>query len=323
MLCSHPLLGYQTSEGEKLKIISYPGTDVLDYWTHYKINHNLPKNTKYYIIPCKQCAACRLATSQEWANRIYGETLTSFCSYGVTLTYDDEYLPRGKRRYTLEPDHLKKFMKDLREYYSYHFNDKNIRFFAVGEYGSKIARPHYHLILFNFDPHDLRLCKERSQTGEYMFESDILSKIWKKGRVRLNLVTWQFAAYCARYMMKKQTGKNKGVYEELGIVPEFQRMSNRPGIGYKFLDDNQEKFFDSQGFLVKRGERVQFVPLPKYYLKKLEELGFDISNLKSDREEAATNSFKKMRYNISQDVFKYLESLEGESSSKAKALQRL
>lgn len=134
--------------------------------------------------------------------------LESFChdhSSFVTLTYDDNYLPKDR---SLDPIQLKNFLKRLRNY-----TEKRIRFFGVGEYGDNTFRPHYHLIIY----------------GLSALEYRIIEKAWPFGFVYCGDVNAHSCQYVAGYTVKKMTGKDDPRLE--GKHPEFSRMSNRPGIG--------------------------------------------------------------------------------------------
>ena len=50
--------------------------------------------TDAVVLPCGQCLECRCKHAQEWANRIMLEAQYHETSYFVTLTYDDDYVPR-------------------------------------------------------------------------------------------------------------------------------------------------------------------------------------------------------------------------------------
>jgi len=56
----------------------------------------LLRNPNYMLIPCKHCLACQRAKAMDWATRAAQEILyhPKGSSYFVTLTYDDESLPR-------------------------------------------------------------------------------------------------------------------------------------------------------------------------------------------------------------------------------------
>lgn len=336
MSCNFPKIAFQEEPGAKLLfaptfdkediMLSLP--ELTQKYNWYQRNQSRILGSKRLLIPCGQCVECRLQKSREMATRIILEAAEYPDSWSVTLTYDVKYIKFSKKtgRATLVPDDLKKFMKDLRRYFEYHYNYKGIRFYACGEYGSLTARPHYHLILFNFPikPEDIALCKnEVSQTGEDLFESPLISDIWNKGRVRLNSLTWQYAAYCARYMMKKQLGKNSEVYTTLDIVPEFSRMSNRPGLGYEYYSKNKEKILEDESVLVKIKDKTVRVPIPKYFIRKMEESGLDLEEYKAHRNQLANNTMNRKINSYSADIFEVLRDLNEVSKSKSKSLPRM
>lgn len=162
---------------------------------------------------CGQCMPCRIRKSSEWTNRIILEMGLHAENTFVTLTYAPEYLPvcRGAPGGTLDPAHLKNYLKRLRKA----CEPVRFRFFAVGEYGDKTQRAHYHLILFGLPP-----CSE-------------IVNAWGMGHVDLKLADEGVASYVSQYVCKKWTnGASKQVREWLGErFPEFTRMSLKPGIG--------------------------------------------------------------------------------------------
>lgn len=85
------------------------------------------------VIKCGQCMECRLAYSREWAIRITHEAAMHERNCFLTLTYDDDHLPKYGQ---LVKSDLQKFFKRLR----HHFNFKYV---ACGEYGERRRRPHF------------------------------------------------------------------------------------------------------------------------------------------------------------------------------------
>ena len=121
----------------------------------------------------------------------------------MTLTYDDEHLPKTG---SLVPEDLQKFLKKLRRFIEYHGSDKKIRFFACGEYGDNFCRPHYHAIIYNLDIPDLKRFST-SFSGDTYYTSNTINSIWKNGYVIIGQVTFESCAYVARYVTKKITGE--------------------------------------------------------------------------------------------------------------------
>lgn len=103
------------------------------------------------LIPCGKCPECRSAHINGWTFRILQEFKKCDSAHFVTLTYDTHTIPITKSgRLTLDKKDLQKFIKRLRKYKR--VSRSKIIYYAVGEYGTKGARPHYHLIIFNSDP---------------------------------------------------------------------------------------------------------------------------------------------------------------------------
>jgi len=183
----------------------------------------------------------------------------------LTLTLDKDHVKEGVSkttgniRLTLDPSDLTLFWKRLRK------AGHDVRYFACGEYGDKLNRPHYHACVFGYTPQDKKLYTIKN--GHRLYRSDMLDAIWQLGDVRIGDVTFESASYVARYVMKKQTGKAKQYYEDEGIEPEFVRMSRRPGLGSKFYDEFKTDIFPSDSIVV-RGKH-QTRP-PRYYSTKLE-----------------------------------------------------
>jgi hypothetical protein len=162
----------------------------------------------------------------------------------ITLTYDDKHLPPDG---SLDYSDFQKFMKRLRKRYSGAEQSASpdsvdkypIRFYMCGEYGENFGRPHFHACLFNFDFRDKRPWS-RSPGGSRLYRSAVLEELWPFGFSSIGDVNFQSAAYVARYIMKKVTGKMADDHYEntdpdTGEItmrkPEFNKMSLKPGIG--------------------------------------------------------------------------------------------
>lgn len=236
-------------------------------------------------LPCGQCIGCRLEKSRQWAMRCVHENRMHEESCFLTLTYDDKCLPKGN---TLVKRDLQLFMKRLRKAYA----DKVIRFYACGEYGETTLRPHYHLLLFGVRFEDQKLYK-RSKSGEHIYTSEIVRRLWPNGHNAIGDVTFDSAAYVARYCMKKVTGdaavehylsvdENTGeIYERSS---EFTNMSRRPGIGMQWFEKFGEHAYQFDTVIM-NGKEVR---PPRYYDGKFELLDSVHYNVvKSKRRRAA------------------------------------
>lgn len=225
------------------------------------------------LLPCRKCIGCRLDKSREWANRILLEQLYHQDPWFVTLTYDDEHLPRSfpvdsatgeilSVHASLVKSDLQKFFKRLRKNSS-----QQLRYYCAGEYGTQTYRPHYHCIIFGLKLNDLKLLKTNFSNQPY-FTSEFISKCWPYGIHVIGRVTFESAAYVARYTMKKAMhGYTQDYYDKAGIQPEFQTMSLKPGIGYQYLFDHPE-IFNFKSFSVSTPSGgVKMYP-PEYFRKK-------------------------------------------------------
>ena len=146
-----------------------------------------------------------------------------------------------------------------------------IRNYYCGEYGEKKQRPHYHAIIFNFDFND-KIKDQQNPQGDTLYVSKKLNDLWQLGDCWIGAVTFESAAYVARYIMKKQTGKNAFWHyntinpdtgEILERIPEFTDMSRRPGIGKPWLEKYKTDVYPDD-FVIVRGKKMK---PPKYYDK--------------------------------------------------------
>ena len=243
-------------------------------------------------VPCGRCVGCRLERSRQWAMRCVHEASLYDDNCFITLTYNDANLPEDG---SLHKDHFQKFMKRLRKKYA----PKTIRFYMCGEYGDELGRPHYHALLFNHDFSDKELWSVREDVKLYVSEE--LNKLWPFGYCIIGAVTFESAAYVARYVMKKVTGdmaedhysETDPITGEITFkVPEYNCMSRRPGIAFdwyeKYKGDLRKDFVTFNGRKVKP---------PKYYdglYEREDAEGF--SQLKADRALSAYESKKIDHY---------------------------
>lgn len=210
-------------------------------------------------VPCGQCRGCRLERSRQHAIRCMCESQMHDENCFLTLTYDDDHLPLDG---SLDKSHFQKFMKRLRR----EFSDRKISYFHCGEYGENFDRPHYHACIFGFNFPDRKLFK--CQKDNFLYVSDILNRLWGNGYCVIGDVTFESAAYVARYIMKKVTGDD-ALDHYKGRVPEYVTMSLKPAIGKNWFKKFSDDVFPDD-FVVMRGRKIR----PPRYFDKL----FDIDN---------------------------------------------
>jgi len=257
--CYHPIKAYRSS-------VVNPKTGKFGLVFKRKFAQ---KGSEPLQVPCGQCIHCRLERSRQWAMRCVHEADLYDANCFITLTYNQENLPEN---YSLDKTHFQKFMKRLRKAHG----GKKIRYFMCGEYGEEKLRPHYHACIFNYDFPDKVLWKEID--GNRLYISAELGKLWPFGFSSIGPLTFETAAYTARYVMKKVTGRNKEkpgshsglkpyerVNPETGeiyqVECEYATMSRRPGIAKGWFERYGKDAYPSD-FLVMRG--VKMKP-PKYY----------------------------------------------------------
>lgn len=296
MPCYHPMTAWQRTDGEVV------------FAERGSIQRQL-------TLPCGQCVGCRLERSRQWAVRILHEAKIHKHNCFLTLTYDDEHLPRkywtgqhhpktGEKIYSgdLALRDVQLFLKKLRKKALGMKTDNTIaldinyappnthggmppsplRYYLGAEYGEQYGRPHYHLCLFGIDLND-KLYVGKSPAGHKMYTSKTITETWEKGIHSLGELTFESAAYTARYIMKKITGnRQKKAYERqdhdsgeiLQLRPEFNTMSRRKGIGQKWLEKFNTDVYP-KGKVIIRGHQAN---APRYYdkqFKKLDQLAYE------------------------------------------------
>lgn len=214
--------------------------------------------TGFQIVPCGRCIGCRLERSRQWALRCMCEAQQHRFNSFITLTYRDADLPYGRLAPTLVPRDLELFWKRLRK------EVPCVRYYACGEYGERRNRPHYHAALFGYDFPDKKFSDSRN--GFDYFSSAELDRIWSHGDCIVGDLTFESAAYVSRYVTSTLTGLPALKYVELGIHPEFGRMSLKPGIGAAWYSKYSSDIFP-RGIMRVRGKASR---PPRYFLELLD-----------------------------------------------------
>lgn len=228
--CYHPLQGFRK--------IGLGGGVVFDRRKGYS-DRPVP-------IPCGQCIGCRLERSRQWAVRLMHEASMHDANCFVTLTYDEEHVPDDG---SLVKGDFQRFMKRLRR----SVEPRKVRFFHCGEYGEVSRRPHYHALLFGFDFPDKRGWSVRN--GLPVWRSADLERLWPLGLSELGSITFESAAYVARYVVKKVTGRAAESWYG-GREAEYATMSRRPGIGRAWLEKYKCEVYPADG-VVMRGRLMK------------------------------------------------------------------
>lgn len=195
-----------------------------------------------------------------WALRCVHESKMHEKNCFLTLTYDDDkYVGNG----SLDYGDFQRFCKRARKEVG------PFRFYMCGEYGGRNGRPHFHSCIFGVGFDDKKYYRTLP-SGARVYRSDTLERLWPYGYSTVGDVTFESAAYCARYVCKKVTGEmaeqhyarvNVETGEMTSLKPEFCQMSLKPGIGAGYFTKWLTDLYP-RDFCVVNGQKH---PVPRYY----------------------------------------------------------
>lgn len=199
--------------------------------------------SKIFWIPCGKCVHCNINRQNEWVFRLEQENKNSKNSAFVTLTYNDENVPKtinkdtGEVINTLQYSDVQKFIKRLRK-----LQRAKLKHYTVGEYGDKTQRPHYHQIVFNT-------------------EIENIQKAWGLGFVKVGTTTNASIRYVTKYMGKRVENTPDGAEKPKNVMSQ--------GLGQCYLTDetirhHKENLIDT--IINDGGKRVA---LPRYFKDKI------------------------------------------------------
>jgi len=200
------------------------------------------RNPKYIskndiVVPCGQCVFCGATRRSDWAFRLRNEKKLHDQAQFVTLTYANHELTFRAGKSQLVKKDLQDWFKRLRKFHK-------IRYYAVGEYGSKTGRPHYHVILFGSVP------------------AESIRKTWTQGLVHIGQVNDQSIMYTLGYLT------NKSTTTAFRKEKPFTLMSRRPGLGSNYLTPSMIAWHKSgrKNYVIQDGQRKH---LPRFYKGKI------------------------------------------------------
>lgn len=221
----------------------------------------LTKSGEHVTVPCGKCGNCKSTKVSAWSFRIMQESRACDSALFLTLTYDNEHIPLTKSNFlTLRPEDLQLFIKRLRKYEKIRSDKENrkkgiktpfrsrIRYYAVGEYGGKTKRPHYHIILFNSSPMDC----ERGWTLDGK----------RIGEIHVGRLSEASSRYTLKYVSKPGLVP---VHKNDDRVPEFSRMSRNLGKNYvteKIIKWHRADLFERVYLPLEDGKKAA---MPRFY----------------------------------------------------------
>lgn len=289
------------------------------------------------LIPCGQCIGCKIQKRQDWATRIEMEAKTwpKESVWFVTLTYDNEHIPgvnhetgevirgamylRRKKEpelainQTLWYEDIQNFLKRLRKAYS-----GRLRYFVAGEYGERTGRPHYHMILFNYQPEKLEPYS-KVKPDEYMVDSRI-TKCWGLGIHNLINPTQGGYSYVAGYITKKFDDETLEHIKN-GLQPPFAQMSRDPGLGYKYYQEHKEEIWKKGYIQLDNGKRAS---IPRYFqeMQRIEDPRV-LWELKKQNQQRAIDKTKDMLGRTDVPYEDYLKAKEQAVKKSRKAMGKI
>lgn len=277
----------------------------------------LPPRVK--LLPCGHCIGCRLERSRQQAARCIHESKSHHYNTWVTLTYDHEHLPQRYNTGLIHPKtkqpiysgslnklDFPRFIRSIRKRLpvegspaTRHIaHERVLRYYYAGEYGDQYRRPHYHACLFGIEFLDKKLI-QATEAGFKLYESKTLTELWPHGNHMIGDLTFETAAYTARYIMKKINGKQAEKHyqaidtttgEIIQLTPEFNEASRRPGLGRTHYEKYKTDFYKRDNSSINvRGHHSR---PPRYYDKLYEkENPFHYQHIKIERQlEAITKA---------------------------------
>lgn len=260
MSCSYPIsafwLGGETETGKKDYYLDFTRGDMLPVDLVERQGRHVTScadvvdmNGRLFLvnplrIPCGHCAQCRLTESRKWVARMVLEDQGHLePSYFVTLTYDDFHLLSARPH-----QDLTNFFKRLRKLGQF-------RYFACFELGETTHRPHFHAILFGWEPGEL------DRLAPNAYHSSKLDECWPFGLHSLSYADNACLAYVAGYVQKKSTDEY--------ARHSWRVMSRRPGLGSMAYAKARESALKGDFHVYGDFGCRHSSLLPRFYLDKL------------------------------------------------------
>ena len=264
---------------------------------------------EYVWVACKECPTCLKRYRAYWTSRLENERKSSLYTLFITLTYDEEHLPRLHRQDVLD-DHNNKVIEaysDSENTFCIPFNDLKFSSPADLEYfNSKMSTggvpyakfrdvqlflkrfnkylfTHYTQHYENFRyyivselgkstlrPHYHGLLFFRERIPTADFESDI-STCWKLGHCKVEVVESNASSYVSKYVGKSSFYPS--FYEHCKIRNKFICSRHTPiGSGFELPEGTSEIFHNAATSIAlpaNDSSEIRMVPLQPYVENRL------------------------------------------------------
>ena len=166
--------------------------------------------------PCHQCWQCKENRVNDWIGRCIAEKETSVTTMVATLTYGGG--DRPETRFLRKSD-ITAYIKAIRN------GGHLVRYFAVGEYGSKKGRAHWHIVLFWQSKMPFRALRE-----------NINDEWWPHGYSFWDNADGASIRYVMKYINKESDDQAQ---------LRSMAMSRKPLLGRKYFEQLAERYIAS------------------------------------------------------------------------------
>lgn len=208
------------------------------------------------LVACRECWQCIETRVDDWVGRCIAESRTALACHSITLTYGGG---DHERAAVLTYSDVQKYFKVLRR------RGYPCRYFAVGEYGSKKGRSHWHLIVYWLDrvpPHELGVRFDEYHWAEFAKNGKRLrSRGWSHWEKPGREIYESTAAirYVCKYVYKDQMDAE---------AQGFLSMSKKPPLGDAYFRElagryvahglSPQDFFYSFPEVKRDGKKIRF-----------------------------------------------------------------
>lgn len=218
--------------------------------TPFSVKHKLTGDSQ--PVPCGKCPDCVKARISQWSFRLvkHSQDKSVTSAAFITLTYDTLHVPITRNGFMgLDKRHLQLFFKRLRKAHERYSDAATIKYFAVGEYGGRTNRPHYHVILFNA-------------------RTELIQPAWGMGHIDYG--DQGFSGASVGYALKYITKPSKiPLHRNDDRLPEFSVQSK--GLGLNYVTEAMIKWHttDLQNRMYCALEDGRKIAMPRYYKDKI------------------------------------------------------
>lgn len=208
-------------------------------------------------VPCGKCPDCVKRRTSQWSFRLMEQEKKAYSAYFITLTYDTDHVFITKKGYMgLNKRDLQLFFKRLRKAHDSLYDVErpvsippSIKYYAVGEYGGRSHRPHYHAIIFNA-------------------RIELIQPAWGLGDIHYGDVNGASIGYCLKYMSKPHKFP---MHANDDRISEFALMSK--GLGKEYLTANMIAWHHADKYNrmycnIPGGKKIA---MPRYYKQRIYE----------------------------------------------------